>query len=55
MLIKLQAIWRIVWSSEFLVVGDSGVTASYHKTNNHELIKTISEQINKIIEERNKL
>jgi hypothetical protein len=43
MLIRLQAIWRILTSSEFFIVTTSGVTASFRKDNWSEVIRKYAE------------
>jgi len=45
MLNKLRAMWRIFWAYEYFVLADNSLTASYKKTDNHAMIRMLSEQM----------
>jgi len=39
---KLRAIWRIIFSNEYLLIASTGISASYGKDNLGEIIRLVS-------------
>lgn len=49
---KLKAIWKIMWSVQYVVISDLGMTASYVKEYPHKDIKLICDIYQEAIKKR---
>lgn len=45
---KLRAIWRIITAREYVVLSQRGLTASFSEINNSNIIRTITESIQRL-------